>query len=204
MGGSWTRVSKLSRFDTVVMGWNTRGVAICSLKQFCATTHLECNWDIMILQELSDCWPPEFEAAADGHLVYCNFSIRGRRQPAIIVHADRRGRVRGPPLFVGRSLALPYFDPRFGTLWLISAHLDSGSGKVDFESSRNDLDFLISQAPYRAQTVISVDANDSLGQLRGCHGVVGTHRLGQGGWKGRMFLNAMTANGAKLWNTFQP
>ena len=201
---SWSQVTKISRLDTVVVGWNTRGVAIRSLKQFCMTTYREFIWDIMLLQEFSDCWTPEFEAAADGHLVCCNSSIRGRRLPAIIVHADRRGRVLGPPIFAGRSLALPYRDTRFGALWLISSHLDSGSGKIDFESSLNDLHVLISQAPCSAQTVISVDANDSLGQLRGCSGVLGNHCLGNGGWKGRMFLNAMTANGAKLWNTLQP
>lgn len=83
----------------------------------------------------------------------------GRRSPAIIVHMHAISTIVSDPIFRDRALALHVVHPKFGTLWLISAHLDPSMSRPLFDSSLHDLHELLSVAPFEANIVVGVDAN---------------------------------------------
>ena len=98
-------------------------------------------------------------------------------------------------------MAVACENAKTGTLWLMSAHMDSDSTRKKYKETLMTLSEGIKAAPEGAVIVMSIDANDALGEISAPAALAGPFTEGKGGWKARLLVAWMIEHDFEACNT---
>ena len=107
-----------------------RGVSRERLEDFLRDLHVEFDWDIILLQELTKARRiAVLPSGVNGHLVRADAPISGVRVPGIVIH-DEQAEYAVEEAIVRPGVAAQLLDhPILGKLFLVTAHLDATTSR---------------------------------------------------------------------------